>query len=141
MTGPRRLLSVAAIGVAGFFGVGALGDATQTRPDERHDDVRTEVVLELEGKGYRQDLATGALALWATCSATVDGTLVEPGIVEDGDDGTFRFAIRPSIGRYGKERLLGCLNDLTVERLRADVVSVTDVPDGGTGTVTAGAAR
>ncbi|HEX5616102.1 MAG TPA: hypothetical protein VFZ83_13200 [Acidimicrobiia bacterium] len=138
MSGPRKLLSVAAIGVAGWFGVGALGDATQTRPDERHDDVRTEVVISVESKGYRQDLTTGAYALWATCSATVDGSLVEPGIVAvDGVEGTYRFAIRPSIGEYGRERLTGCLRDLTVERLRSSVVSVTDVPDGGTGTVTA----
>ena len=138
MNGPRKLLSVTAIGVVGFFGVGALGDATQTRPDDRDDHARTEIVVEVESKGYRQDLTTGAHALWATCSATVDGSLVDPGIVAvDGDEGTYRVAIRPSIGRYGKERLLGCLRDLTVERLRATVVSVTDIPDGGTGTVTA----
>ena len=123
----RRLLIVAALLVGGSVGLDELADATQTRPDVHHADQRTEIVIDVEGRGYRQSLATGAAALYATCSATVSGELVEPGVINDGF-GRFRFSIHPSLGHHGKERLLGCLRDLTVERLRADVVSVTDRP-------------
>jgi hypothetical protein len=123
----RRFLLIGALATAGFFGVGALGDATQTRADERDADLETEVVVHVEGRNYRQSLETGAWALWASCSATVEGTLVEPGIEALGD-GDFRFAIHPSIGHHGRERLLGCLRDLTVDRLKSSVELVRDVP-------------
>lgn len=125
----RRMLVVGALVTAGFFGIDAMADATQTRADERHADLQTEVVIHVEGKGYKQSLDTAAWALWASCSATVEGTLLDPGIEALGD-GDFRFAVAPSIGHHGKERLLGCLRDLTVDRLKSSVTLVRDVPLG-----------
>jgi hypothetical protein len=122
-----RLAIVAAVLVAALSGLDKLADATQTRADVRHDDQATEIVIEVEGKRYRQSLTTAAMALWGTCSATVAGDLTEDGIVEQGD-GRFMLAVTPSLGHHGKERLLGCLRDLTIERLKSSVVSVTDVP-------------
>jgi hypothetical protein len=121
------MVVLAVVLVGGFFAVGAIGDATQTRPDERHDDQKTEVVIHIEGKNYRQSLDTGAQALFASCAATVGGDLVEPGIESIGA-GDYRFAMTPSLGEHGKERLLGCLNDLSVDRLRSNVESVGDMP-------------
>jgi hypothetical protein len=123
----RRLLVVAALLVLASVGLDALADATQTRPDVHHADRRTEFVLDIEGQHFRQDLHTGATALWATCSATVSGDLTPEGIVDEGN-GRFRFSIVPSLGVHGTERITGCLRDLTVERLRADVVSVRELP-------------
>jgi hypothetical protein len=123
----QRLAIIAALLVVASVVIDELADATQTRPDQRHTDRRTEVVIDLEGQHYRQHLATGATALFGACSATVSGALVDPGIVDEGN-GRFSFSLAPSLGHHGKERLLGCLQDLTVERLRADVVSVTDRP-------------
>ena len=122
----KRLLVAVAVAAVAFFAVGAIGDATQTRPDERHHDLKTEVVVHIEGKNYRQNIDTAAYALWASCSATVAGDLVEPGIEPLGD-GDYRFAMTPSLGHHGKERLLGCLRDLTVDRLKSNVESVQDV--------------
>lgn len=116
-----------ALATAAFFGIGAIGDATQTRADVRDTDAVTEIVVHVEAKNYRQSIETGAWALWGTCAATVVGTLVEPGIEPLGG-GDFRFAISPTLGHHGRERLLGCLSDLTVDRLRSHVISARDVP-------------
>jgi hypothetical protein len=122
----KRFVIFAALLVVGVLGIKALGDATQTRPDERHKDRQTSVVIHIEGKNYRQSLDVAAQALFGKCTATVTGELVEPGIQSIGD-GEFQFALTPSLGHHGKERLLGCLNDLSIERLRSNVESVEDV--------------
>jgi len=123
----KRALVSAVLVAGGAFGVNALGDSTQTRVDERRDDAKTEVVVHIEGRNYRQSLDTAAYALWGSCAATVGGDLVEPG-VEPLGDGDYRFAITPSLGRHGKERLLGCLRDLSIDRVKSSVASVTDTP-------------
>jgi hypothetical protein len=122
----RRVLVLVGLLAVTIIGVDHIADATQTREDVRHGDQATEVVIDLDAQNYRQPLATGANALWATCSATVAGNLTDDGIVDQGN-GRFRFAVHPSLGEHGKERLLGCVRDLTVERLRAHLVSVHDV--------------
>lgn len=121
----KRLVLIGTVAVGAWFSVGAIGDATQTRADERHADRRTEVVVHVEGRRYRQSLDVAAAALYSACTATVDGRIVEPGIVDLGG-GDYSFAITPSLGRHGRERLLGCLRDLTVERVRSHVVSVEE---------------
>ena len=113
--------------VVGVLVVKALGDATQTRDDERHKDRQTEVVIQIKTERYRQSPDTAAQALWGSCTATVDGKLVQPGLVREGD-GVYRFAVTPSLGEHGKERLRGCLNDLSIDRVKSNVESVDDVP-------------
>ena len=125
----KKLLILGIVLVIGAFAVDAIGDATQTREDERHNDRKTEVVMHLEGKNFRQSLDTAAQALWGSCAATVGGHLVEPGIEPIGP-GEYRFAMTPSLGDHGKERLLGCINDWSIDRLLSNVESVEDVPLG-----------
>ena len=74
----KRLLVLGVLLIIGAFVVDAIGDATQTRDDERHNDKQTEVVFHVEGKNFRQSLDTAAQALWGKCAATVGGHLVEP---------------------------------------------------------------
>ncbi len=120
----KNLIVVLALALAVVFGVSAIGDATQTRPDRRDADRTTEVVVRLEGRNYLQSLDTAAHALWGSCSSTIGGDLVDPGIERIGD-GVYRFSIRPSLGYHGQQRLLGCLRDLTVDRVRSSVVSAS----------------
>lgn len=122
----KRLLLIGAIAVGAWFSIGAIGDATQTREDVRHADRATEVVIHVEGLRYRQSLDVAANALYSTCTATVSGRLVEPGIVDLGG-GDYSFAMTPSLGHHGKERLLGCLRDLTIERVKSSVVSIEEI--------------
>jgi hypothetical protein len=123
----QRLGIAGALLLLASIGIDELADATQTRPDQRNAERRTEVVVRVEGRNYRQSLQIGATALFASCSATVTGTLTEPGILQLGDR-QFQFSLTPALGKHGRERLTGCLNDLTIERLRGNVVSIVDKP-------------
>lgn len=125
----KKLLVLGVLIIIGAFVVDAIGDATQTRDDVRHTDQATQIVFHVEGKHFRQSLDTAAFALFGKCAATVGGHVVEPGIEPVGP-GDYRFAMTPTLGDHGKERLLGCMNDLSVDRLRSNVESVNDVPLG-----------
>ena len=61
-------------------------------------------------------------ALWAVCSATVPGD-VSPMPEQVGDH--WRVTISPALGEHGEKRLLGCLEDLTIDRVVGTVVAVT----------------
>ncbi len=123
----KRVMILGVLLVIGAFVVDALGDATQTRNDDRDHDKQTEVVFHVDARHFRQSLDTAAAALWGKCSATVAGDLVGRGVVPIGG-GNYRFAMTPSLGEHGKERLLGCLNDLSIDRVKSNVESVHDVP-------------
>jgi hypothetical protein len=125
----KRLLVLGVLLIIGAFAVDAIGDATQTRDDKRDTDKKTEIVFHVEGKHFRQSLDVAAQALFGKCAATVGGHLVDPGIEPIGP-GDYRFAMTPTLGDHGRERLLGCMNDLSIERLRSHVESVHDVPLG-----------
>jgi hypothetical protein len=123
----KRTLILVVLVAVGVLVVDQLGDATQTRDDERSSARQTQVVIHIEGKHYRQSLDTAAQALYASCTATVGGDLVGPGLEKVGD-GEYRFAMTPSLGDHGKERLLGCLNDLSIDRIKSNVESVKELP-------------
>jgi hypothetical protein len=123
----KRLLAFMLGAVLIVIAIDQIGDATQTRVDERDDRKQTEVVIGVQLKNFRQSADSAANALWASCTATVGGSLIDPGIVALGD-GEYKFAMTPSLGHHGKERLLGCLNDLSIDRVKSHVVSVKDVP-------------
>jgi hypothetical protein len=123
----KQALVILALAGAAALSVKVMGDATQTRPDARDANAKTEVVVRLEGQRYFQSLDTAAYALWGTCAATVSGELLDLGVEPIGA-GQYRFAMTPSLGHHGKERLLGCLNDLTIDRVKSNVESVADVP-------------
>lgn len=121
----RALLLAVALVIAAAVAYYGLAEATQTRNDHLTPGTRSEVVVEIETRAYRQDLATAAHALWGTCAATVGRDLV--GEIEPLGDRRFRLVTSPALGRYGGERLVGCLNDLTIDRVRAEVVSSRDL--------------
>jgi hypothetical protein len=123
----KRIIILGLVLIVGAFVVDWIGDATQTRPDERDSSRQTEIVIDVQSQHYKQSLDTAAMALYASCSATVPGHLVGPGIEAVGGD-KYRFAVAPTLGEHGKERLLGCLNDLSIDRVKSHVDSVQDVP-------------
>jgi hypothetical protein len=123
----KRLLVVGILVVIAAFAVDAIGDATQTRADERDTSRQTEVTFHLKSRNYRQSLDTAAQALYGSCSATVPGDLVDPGVQAVGD-GTYKFAVTPTLGEHGRERLLGCINDLSIDRVKSNIESIDDVP-------------
>lgn len=109
------------VAVASVVGLGALADATQNRPDERVAGSVTEVAFTVSTRDHRHGDAGAAAALWAVCAGTVPGD-VSPAPAER--DGVFEVTVRPAIGEHGENRLVGCLEDATLDRVLADVVTV-----------------
>ncbi|CAN5604173.1 hypothetical protein BH20ACT2_BH20ACT2_25040 [soil metagenome] len=119
----RRWATVAALVVLGVVAVDLLADATQTRPDQIRPGSRTAVTLEVDLRDDRPAL-TAAEGLWGACQWMVRSrTLVEPGIEPLGAD-RFRLTLSPELGRRGEMRLRGCLEDFTIDRVRAQVVAM-----------------
>jgi hypothetical protein len=120
----RRVGVVVLLVVVGAIFIAELGDLTQTRPDHVDPESRSEIVLEVDTRNYHQPEGDAARNLWAACSGTTGRRLVsDPGFVPVGD-GAVRFAVEPGLGPHARQRLVGCLEDATIERVRGDVESV-----------------
>ncbi|MGH9188185.1 MAG: hypothetical protein ACRD0U_20655 [Acidimicrobiales bacterium] len=120
----KRFAVVGVLVLALSAGVDAIGDLTQTRPDRVPADSRTDIVFEVRSERYRPGLHAAADGLWGACAGTTGRSLiVDPGIVEV-SPGRFRLSVEPGLGEHARRRLVGCLEDLTIERVKGVVVSV-----------------
>ena len=126
----KRALLLLGLIVGTVAGVDWLADLTQNRPDRDIPGSRSEVVLDVTVRHHWSParLAT-AQGLWGACQHTAFRRLVEPGLVEVGE-GRFRVVTEPALGENAWRRLKGCLEDVTVDRVKADVVSKRDLPPG-----------
>lgn len=127
--GPRTLLLaglvVAAVALTGG-GIDFVADRTQTRPVERRSEATTFVEVQMRGELSARNPERMFGHLWAACTAP--GVLPGRGIqdydvVHDGG-GRFHVSVGFDIGANYEERLRGCLEDATIERVRADVVGI-----------------
>lgn len=115
-------VAILAVAVVALFG---LADATQNRPDERVAGSRTTIAFAVDTHDYQRGEQAAAQALWALCSATVDGDVTAlPEATSDG----WEVAIAPAIGEHGERRLVGCLEDLTLDRVVGEVVQLRSSP-------------
>ncbi len=108
-----------AVTVAGLWG---LAELTQNRPDPIEEGSSTELVVSVrtrEGAG----LVRHAERLWAVCSGTARGIHQVGDIVEEGD-GLFQLTLSPALGEHTRRRLVGCLEDFTLDGLKGSVKSV-----------------
>jgi hypothetical protein len=120
----RRVGLVVVLLALGALLVDNLGDLTQSRPDHVHPQSRSEIVLEVDTRGYQQPEADAVRNLWAACSGTTTRRLLDdPGFVPVGDD-EFRFTVQPGLGPNTERKLVGCLEDATLDRVSAEVESV-----------------
>ncbi len=116
------VLAVAAIAA----GVDTLADMTQDRPDSVAPGSRSEILLDLDSRDRGGSPLRSARGLWGACQGTVWQQAVEPGPVEI-SDGRFRVVTEPAIGEHSWRRLQGCLEDTTLDRVKAHVVSKRDL--------------
>lgn len=66
-------------------------------------------------------------ALWGQCAAPLTSTqLADVRAPQAGN--AFEIVVRPALDRHQRDRVGGCLRDMTVERLRTSNVSITDTP-------------
>ena len=124
----KRALLLLGLIVVAVAGIDWLADLTQNRPDPELPGSRSEVVLDVTVRHHWSpaELNT-AQGLWGACQHTAFRRLVEPGIMEVGE-GRFRVVTEPSLGDNAWRRLKGCLEDITVDRVKADIVSKRDYP-------------
>ena len=110
-------------------GLDVLADLTQDRPDRIPAGSRSEIVLDVRHRSTGRAEARTAQGLWGACQGTVWQQLTEPGVVELGN-GRFLLTTSPAVGEHAWRRLQGCLEDATVDRVRAAVVSKRDLAPG-----------
>ena len=117
-----KALGVILIAVVGLLGVIGLAGFTQNRPDEPRPGSRTVVEFDVSTRGYRGGEASAAQALWSVCVATIPGETSQPVV---GGDGEFTVTVTPAIGEHGRKRLVGCLEDGTLDRVIGHVDGFT----------------
>jgi phosphohistidine swiveling domain-containing protein len=69
----------------------------------------------------------GALSLVAACAGTGGHNRVDGRSIRLVGDGTVRFSVEPALGTHNRRKLVGCLEDATIDRLRGDVVSIETI--------------
>lgn len=111
------------LAVAAALAVLGLAELTQNRPDVVEPGSSTVVVLDVDTRGWPQSPASAAQAVWGVCLGTIDSQLGPEGIVEAAP-GRYTAVLRPAIGEHGENRLVGCLEDLTIPHVRGDVRSL-----------------
>lgn len=125
MTGARRVTVGFALVVLAAVAVVALAEATQNRPDSVDPASASTVVFKVEGREFMGRAEPGA-TLWAACQGSIESEALSLGQV---DDDTYRVDVQPALGENAERRLVGCLQDATVDRLAGQVVSIEAVDD------------
>jgi hypothetical protein len=120
----RILLTVvgAAIAVVAVMGLMA---ATQNRPDPRVAGTASDVTFDVRVGSRPGGEEAAAHGLWAVCAATLGSVDVGP---LGPDDGAWTAHVEPAVGEHALKRLSGCIEDLTIPRVRGDLHAVTPVP-------------
>jgi hypothetical protein len=113
---------VGVLAVASVFAVDVLGDLTQTRPDHPDPGGATEVSYEVILRDERRPRLQAAQALWGACQGTVQRNTSPVDVRLDGR--VARIVVAPALGTHARQRLSGCLEDATLDRIRGDVVAM-----------------
>ena len=117
----KRAAALLAAAAVLYVGIDVLSDATQTRPDRDHPDSRTELVFHVfSKKGYERAAAEG---LWGACQGTALRKVLPPGMTPAGG-GRYRLVLQPALGRHARDRMTGCLEDVTLDNVKGKVVSM-----------------
>ena len=118
-------IALATAGLLVGAAIDVLADAAQSRPDPIQRSGVSEVTVHI---GYRSDdhvpVESTAQALFESCRLRLPGDahfLAPPKVVEAR---TVMVTIEPALGPLGMRRLGGCLEDLTLDGVRAELVSV-----------------
>ena len=125
----RRIAVTAAVLAMGLLTAGALdfvADRTQTRPDRPTPGAQTSIDLELRGAVAAHDPDRVIGHLWSVCTGPDVFRLrqLPAPSVEHGGGGAVRVLVDADVGEHGLDRLRGCLNDATIDKVQARVVDV-----------------
>jgi hypothetical protein len=119
----RQVIAIVAVAVAVYFAVDMLADATQNRPDAPVAGSTSVVEFSVSTRDFQRGEGAAASALWTVCAATVPGDVsAQPEPVGD----HWQVTVSPAIGKHGEKRLVGCLEDVTIDRVVGNVVAIRD---------------
>ncbi len=107
-----------------------LRELTQTRPGEVASAGSTAVVLDIDQRRQSRPLPTVAEDLFGSCRSRLPGD-VELTVITQVDDERVMIEFDRALGRTGRVRIVGCLEDHTLDRVRADVLSIRSTPTQG----------
>jgi hypothetical protein len=116
-----RIVTVALIVAIGALGIIGLLQLTKNQPDPIVTGSRSEVVLRVSTKPPLTE-RQGAASLWAVCLLRAHQHRLV-GQHED-RDGDMVYVIRPALGEHARRRIVGCLEDATIERVLGKVTNV-----------------
>ena len=101
-----------------------LRELTQTRPGEITTPGETTIVVGIEQRRTADPPEVVAGGLWGACRSRLPGGITVMSIVTSGSDEA-TITIDRSLGRTGRLRIVGCLEDHTMDLVRAEVRQVT----------------
>jgi hypothetical protein len=117
----KRTIGYVALALALFVSARLIMKATQDGPDQRVPGSSSTIEFTVAANDKQGGESAAADALWTVCSTTVDGTVSRrPQALGD----AWRATIAPAIGPHGHKRLVGCIEDMTIERVFGHVRSI-----------------
>lgn len=117
----RRAVLTASLVLALVAGIFGMRELTQNRPDPVISGSTTMIDFTVDTHRYQRGDEAAATALWTVCSSTVSGDVT---LLPESVGDTWRVRVSPAIGEHGENRLVGCLEDVTLDRVMGDVVSL-----------------
>ena len=125
MNGVRVLVGMVVIALL-VVAVDALSDATQNRPDAIVSGTRSTVVFDLELRDHSRNEAAAAATLWSVCAGTITHATLRSGPAAAVDG--WAVTVEPALGENSRRRLVGCLEDTTIDGVLAQVVDLSPHP-------------
>ena len=127
----NRRIPAVVVAFAGLLGLAFIlrwgFEETMSRHHEVAPGSTTEVVLHAELRdGAEHDLDEVVEGLVASCHLEVRSD-TDPDAIEPLGDGRFRFVLDPALDDSDRVQLRGCLQDMRIDHLRADVQSMSEV--------------
>ena len=108
--------------------VNVLADAATNRPDPDLAGRVSIVDLQIGQKiPVARTVESVAEAFWISCRGTLPDQVTTRSIERVGE-GRVHLVLEPAIGRNSQRRFVGCLEDMNLDRVLADVESVRNVP-------------
>jgi hypothetical protein len=104
-----------------------LAKLTQTQPPEHGGESATTVLFELDSNGLTEGRAQlAARQQWERCRDATSIPLEQAGMTAL-DDNLYAATVHPSLSEHDEMRLLGCLEDATIDRIQLHVVGTGGV--------------
>jgi len=126
--GPRRtaagLATAAAVGVVVAGGVLVLMSLTQDRTDPVAGVGSTSLVLEIAQRRSTRAVEDVATALWVACRSRVPRNVTLRRVARMRAGSQVEMLLDRPTGEFARRRLVGCIEDATLDRVQATVVSV-----------------